>query len=233
MNATASAAQLLVIDDEPQIRHLLRFALQEAGYSVREASDGRGGLLEAAHHRPDLVLLELRLPDIAGLDLLRRLREWSSVPVLILSAWADESRKIAALDAGADDYLTKPFGAGELVARVGALLRRSSHAEYLHPVRFGAVEVDLAHRRVRKAGAIVHLTAREYAVLQMLVANRDKVLTHRQILRDVWGPGAEHQTHYLRVFMMRLRRKLEDDVSAPRHLQTESCVGYRLVTDTD
>lgn len=224
-------AHVLVIDEDPRIRHLLRFTLGEAGYAVREAADGHGGLLEAAHHHPDLVVLELALPDIPGLAVLRRLREWTGVPILIVSALADEERKIAALDAGADDYLTKPFGGGELLARIRALLRRTTPAEFCAPVRFGSVEVDLVHRRVLKSGDPVSLTAREYALLHLLVTNHDKVLTHRQILRELWGPKAENQTHYLRVFMMRLRRKLEDDLAAPRHLLTEPGVGYRLVTE--
>lgn len=231
MKSPAGKPEILVIDDEKQIRHLLRFTLEDAGYAVREAVDGHSGLVEAAHHVPEMIILDLGLPDLPGLDVLRRLREWTEIPVLILSVFAHEDRKIAGLDAGADDYLTKPFGGGELLARVRVLLRRSKPADLPNPVRFGSVEVDSVYRRVRKAGESVKLTAREYGLLHLLAANRDKVLTHRHILHEVWGPKAENQTHYLRVFMMRLRRKLEDDADSPKYLLTESGIGYRLVTD--
>jgi len=223
--------EVLVIDDENQIRRLLRFTLEDAGYAVREADTGHRGLVEAAHHHPDVVILDLGLPDISGVEVLRRLREWTSTPVLILSVFGQEERKIAGLDAGADDYLTKPFAGGELLARLRALLRRVKGAEPATLVRFAAVEVDLVRRRVMRDGRLVKLTGREYAVLRLLVANQDKVLTHRQILRELWGPRAESQTHYLRVFMMRLRRKLEEDPDAPKFFQTESGIGYRFVSE--
>lgn len=222
---------LLVIDDEVQIRRLLRFTLEDAGYLVREADTGHHGLVEAAHHHPDAVLLDLGLPDLHGTEVLKRLREWSSAPVLVLSVLGEEENKIAALDAGADDYLTKPFGGGELLARLRALLRRIKVDEPAAIARFGPFEVHLVDRKVLKNGAFVKLTAKEYALFHLFVTHRDKVLTHSQILGELWGPESLSQTHYLRIFMMRLRRKLEDEPDTPRYLQTESTVGYRLVTD--
>ncbi|OAM88480.1 response regulator [Termitidicoccus mucosus] len=232
MNEQTPKPSVLIIDDEIQIRRLLRFTLEDAGYEVREVEAGRPGLVEAAHHRPDVIVLDLGLPDMSGIDVLKRLREWSQTPVLILSVFGEESRKIEALDAGADDYLIKPFGGGELLARLRALLRRIRPNEPPATIRFGTVEVDLANRRVTKAGELVKLSVKEYAILRLLVSHQDKVLTHRQILTEVWGPGAEEQTHYLRVFMMRLRKKIEDDPNTPRYIQTESSIGYRLLSDS-
>jgi len=224
--------EVLIIEDEPQIRRLLRFTLTAAGYAVREAELGQAGLVEAAHRGPDVIILDLGLPDIPGVEVLKRLREWSAVPVLILSVFAQEGSKIAALDAGADDYLTKPFGGGELLARLRALLRRAKSVEELPTtIRFGSIEVSLVDRKVTKNGTFVKLTAKEYALLHLLVTHRDRVITHRQILAEVWGEDAVAQTHYLRIFMMRLRRKLENEPDTPKFLQTESNVGYRLVTD--
>jgi len=223
---------VLVIDDEVQIRRLLRITLTAAGYAVREADSGQQGVLEVAHRQPDVIILDLGLPDLPGVDVLKRIREWSSVPVLILSVFAQEGSKVAALDAGADDYLTKPFGGGELLARLRALLRRmKSQEEPTTTIRFGSVEVDLVDRRILKHGALVKLTAKEYALLHLLVTHRDKVITHRQILTEVWGEESAAKTHYLRIFMMRLRRKIEDEPDSPKHLQTESNIGYRLVSD--
>ncbi|MFI5356887.1 MAG: response regulator [Opitutales bacterium] len=223
---------VLVIDDDVLIRRLLRSILEKAGYNVTEADTGQRGLDEVRQHRPDLVILELRLPDFDGGEVLRRLRAWSQLPALILSAYSEESSKVAGLDAGADDYLTKPFGAAELLARLRALLRRTRTAETTAVVRFGPVEVDSERRRVTKRGMPVKLTAKEYALLQLLVTHRGKVVTHRQLLGELWGPKAMAQTHYLRVFMLRLRLKLEDEPAAPKYLQTESSVGYRLETDS-
>lgn len=231
MKTNASRPEVLVIDDENQIRRLLRFTLEDAGYAVREAETGHKGLVELAHHQPDAVILDLGLPDLPGVQVLQRLREWTATPVLILSVFGNESSKIAGLDAGADDYLTKPFGGGELLARLRALLRRVKSVDAETLVRFGDIEVDLVRRRVRRAGELVKLTAREYALLRLLVVNADKVLTHRQLLSEIWGPGAESEIHYLRVFMMRLRRKLETDPDSPHHLLTESGIGYRLVVE--
>lgn len=229
MKTEEAKADVLVIDDEVQIRRLLRFTLEEASYSMREAETGQGGLSEAAHRRPDAVILDLGLPDMPGVDVLRRLREWSPVPVLILSVFGQEKNKIAALDAGADDYLTKPFGSGELLARLRVLLRRVKSTEETAPAQFGPVTVDLEKRLVTMEGHPVKLTAREYSLLRMFVIHRGKVLTHRQILLELWGPNAEGQTHYLRIYMMRLRQKLEVDPDQPRFFQTESGVGYRLL----
>jgi two-component system KDP operon response regulator KdpE len=229
MNIDPAKADVLVIDDEVQIRRLLRFTLEEASYTMREAETGQAGLSEVAFRRPDAIILDLGLPDIGGIDVLRRLREWSPVPVLILSVFGEEKNKIAALDAGADDYLTKPFGSGELLARLRVLLRRVRPTEDTAPVQFGSIEVDLTKRLVTKDRQVVKLTAREYDLLRMLVVHRGKVLTHRQILTELWGPNAEGQTHYLRIYMMRLRQRLENDPDAPQYFQTESGVGYRLL----
>jgi two-component system KDP operon response regulator KdpE len=231
MTTEVSKPEVLVVDDETQIRRLLRFTLEDAGYAVREADTGHAGLVAAAHQLPDAIILDLGLPDLPGIEVLKRLREWSPLPVLILSVFGQEGSKIAALDAGADDYLTKPFGGGELLARLRALLRRIKLPEISSAVRFGNIEVDLVRRRVTKDGRKVKLTEKEYALLRLLVSHRDKVLTHRQLLSELWGPKEEGQTHYLRVFMMRLRRKLEDEPDAPKYLQTESGIGYRLVSD--
>lgn len=229
MTTSPAPMDILVIDDEVQIRRLLRITLETAGHTVREAATGRLGLGEAALRRPDAIILDLGLPDLGGLEVLRHLREWSQVPVLILSVRGEEQDKIAALDAGADDYLTKPFGGGELLARLRVLLRRTQPSDDISVVRFGAIEVDLAARVVRRGGEEVKLTAREYALLRLLVTHRGKVLTHRQLLRDLWGPKAEGQTHYLRVYLAHLRQKLEETPNEPRHLRTESGIGYRLV----
>lgn len=229
MTASAPKPDLLVIDDEVQIRRLLRLTLESAGYRVREAETGALGLHEAAVQRPDAIVLDLSLPDLGGLEVLRRIREWSHIPVLILSVRGDEADKIAALDAGADDYLTKPFGGGELLARVRVLLRRTQPAGEVSIARFGDVEVDFTKRTVTRAGKDLHLTVKEYALLRLLLQHRGKVVTHRQLLRDVWGPGHEEDTHYLRVHMANLRKKLEPVADAPRFVKTESGIGYRFI----
>lgn len=229
MSAAVPAPSLLVIDDEQQIRRLLRVTLESGGYQVREAGNGTLGLQEVAHQAPDGIILDLGLPDLDGTAVIRRLREWSQVPVLVLSVREAEDDKIAALDAGADDYLTKPFGGRELLARVRAILRRKPGAGEPSVVRVGDIEIDLAARLVRRAGREVHLTGREYALFKLLVQHRGKVVTHRQILREVWGPSAEERTDYLRVHMTHLRQKLEADPHAPRHFKTEAGIGYRLV----
>ncbi len=222
---------LLVIDDELQIRRLLRITLEGEHYKVREAETGQLGLQEIAHQAPDGVILDLGLPDMDGAEVIRRLREWSKVPVLVLSVREAEDDKIAALDAGADDYLTKPFSGRELLARLRAILRRKPEASEPSVVRLGHVEIDQAARVVRRDGHEVHLTAREYALLKLLVQHRGKVVTHRQILRELWGPNAEEQTQYLRVHMTHLRQKLEADPHSPRLLKTEAGIGYRLIAD--
>jgi two-component system KDP operon response regulator KdpE len=222
---------VLVIDDEVQIRRLLRITLEAAGITVLEADTGRIGLEEAARCHPDAIILDLGLPDLGGLQVLKQLREWSKVPVLVLTVLAAESDKVAALDAGADDYLTKPFGSAEITARLRAILRRVTDENEPSVVKFGDIEMDLAARTVRRGGSEVRLTAKEYAMLRLLVVHRGKVVTHGQMLRELWGPKAEENTHYLRVHMTHIRQKLEAEPHKPRHLRTESGIGYRLVED--
>lgn len=219
---------LLVIDDERQIRRLLRVTLEAAGYRVREAESGSHGIQEIAAAAPDGVVLDLGLPDLDGVEVVRRLREWTTLPILVLSVRDGETDKIAALDAGADDYLTKPFGAGELLARLRAILRRAPAGAEPPIVRFGDIEFDRSARQIRRQGVEIHLTGKEYAFLALLVQHRGKVVTHRQILRKLWGPNAEENTHYLRVQMTHLRKKLEPDPNQPVFLKTESGIGYRL-----
>ena len=231
MSLPAAKPTLLVIDDEKQIRRLLRVTLESEGYKVRETETGQLGLQEVAHQAPDGIILDLGLPDLDGTQVIKRLREWSKVPVLVLSVRESEDDKIAALDAGADDYLTKPFSGRELLARVRAILRRMPAADEPAVIRVGDLEIDQMARIVRRNAEEVHLTAKEYALLQLLVQHRGKVVTHRQILRELWGPNSEENTHYLRVHMTHLRQKLEADPHAPRHLKTEAGIGYRLVTE--
>lgn len=225
----------IVIEDEPQIRRFVRGALEAEGWLVHEAGTLRDGLAAAGTRQPDLLVLDLGLPDGDGVTLIQDVRGWSAVPIIVLSARSDEADKIAALDAGADDYLTKPFGTGELLARVRANLRRPRAAaggsgdEPEALFRFGEIELDRAARLVRRAGAEVHLTPTEYRLLAVLAANPGRVLTQRQLLREVWGPSHSEQTHYLRIYMGHLRQKLEADPAQPRHLITETAVGYRLV----
>ncbi len=233
MSIDSAHPTVLVVDDEVQIRRLLRLTLEEAGYTVRETDTGQSGLNEIARQAPDAIVLDLGLPDLSGVEVLKQLRTWSTAPVLVLSVFGEEGSKIAALDAGADDYLTKPFGDGELLARLRALLRRIKPAVASSTFSFGAVKIDFVRRRVTRNGRIVKLTAMEYALLQLFLTHRGKVLTHRQILRELWGPKAEGQTHYLRTYMLRLRRKLETDADAPKHFQTESGIGYRFVSGAD
>ncbi len=229
--AKPPAPVVLIVEDERHIRRFLRTALESEHCQVSEAANAERGRIEAGTRKPDLVLIDLGLPDGDGVELLRELRTWSSVPVLVLSARSDEADKVAALDAGADDYLTKPFGIAELLARVRALLRRALRPQVDGPalVAFGDVEVDLARRLVTRAGEPVHLTPIEFKLLGQLIANAGRVLTHRQLLAQVWGPSHVDDTHYLRVYMAGLRRKLEPDPGIPAHILTESGVGYRLV----
>ena len=222
-------ARILVIDDEAQIQRLLRVALTSHGYEVAEAASGQQGLGEAAVYRPDLVILDLGLPDMDGLEVVRRLREWSKVPVIILSAKEQENDKIVALDAGADDYLTKPFGMGELLARMRAAIRHAAGAGNEPVLTINDLIIDLARRKVTVDGHEVKLTPTEYDLMKNLAIHAGKVLTHRQLLRAVWGVAYENDTHYLRVFIGQLRRKIEADPSRPRHIITEPGVGYRLL----
>ena len=229
MAADTRKPEVLVIDDEVQIRRLLRVTLEAGGFAVRDSDCGQVGLSEIAFRRPDVVVLDIGLPDISGVEVLRRLREWTKVPVLVLSVLGHEDDKVAALDAGADDYLTKPFNGRELLARLRVMLRHAQPDDGVSIVRFGSIEVDFTRRIVTRRGAEVPLTAKEYALVRLLVSHRGKVLTHRQVLRDVWGPNAEDKTHYLRVYLDRVRRKLEDDPKRPRHFKTVLGVGYRFV----
>ena len=223
----------VIVEDEPQIRRFVRAALEAEHWQVFEAGTLKQGLIEAGTRRPDLVILDLGLPDGDGVDYLRDLRAWSQVAVIVLSARSDEADKIAALDAGADDYLTKPFGVGELMARVRVALRRGQKAADggNASFAFGKVLVDFSTRRVQRDGEPVHLTPIEYRLLGVLIANVGRVLTHRALLREVWGPSHSEHTHYLRVYMGQLRQKLEDEPAQPRHILTETGVGYRLIAD--
>jgi len=221
----------LLIEDEPQIRRFVRLALEEEGWHVQEAATMNRGLIEAGTRKPDLVILDLGLPDGDGIDLIADLRAWSPVPVIVLSARTDEEQKIRALDAGADDYLTKPFGVGELLARVRAMLRRR-RAPGQEPggiVRFGDVQVDQQARLVTRGGQAVRLTPTEFRLLSVLVNNAGRVVTAPQLLREVWGPSNAENGHYVRIYMGHLRQKLEHDPAQPVHLLTETGVGYRLL----
>jgi len=219
----------LVIDDELQIRRLLRVCLEAKGYRVSEAATGQEGITQAAQYPPDIVILDLGLPDMDGVAVLKRLREWTKVPVVVLSVRDREEDKIAALDNGADDYVTKPFSTGELLARLRVAQRHAQSQSENVVFRSGGLEVDLAGRTVTLNGKMVKLTATEYALLRLFVQHAGKVLTHRQILREVWGPNYTEQTHYLRVYMTHLREKLEAEPSSPTLLITEPGIGYRLV----
>jgi two-component system, OmpR family, KDP operon response regulator KdpE len=220
----------LVIDDELQIRRLLRVCLEANGYRVQEAATGKEGINEAAQRPPDVVLLDLGLPDMEGVAVLKRLREWSRVPVVVLSVRDREEDKIAALDNGADDYVTKPFSSGELLARLRVAQRHAAPTSEVTVFRTGLLEVDLAARVVKRKGVEVKLTATEYNLLRLFVQHAGKVLTHRQILREVWGPNSVEQTHYLRVYLAHLREKLEANPAEPELLITEPGVGYRLIS---
>jgi len=228
---TEPTVNVVLIEDEKQIRRFVKAALEAEGVTVHEADTGQRGLIEAATRKPDLVIVDLGLPDTDGLDVIRELRGWTDIPVIVLSARSQESEKVAALDAGADDYLSKPFGVSELMARIRAHLRRRNHAGLVETpsVHFGPIEVDLALRQVRRDGVAVHLTPIEYRLLSTLVRHAGRVLTHRQLLRDVWGPSHVESNHYLRIYMGHLRQKLERDAAQPEHIVTETGVGYRLV----
>jgi len=221
----------ILIEDERQIRRFVRTALEAEGWNVYETDTLRQGLSDAGTRKPDLVILDLGLPDGDGMEFLRDLRGWSKVPVIVLSARVGEHDKIEALDAGADDYLTKPFGVGELLARVRAASRRRQEMSTAPGAifEFGDVRIDLSLRTVHKRGIAIHLTPIEYRLLTLLIANSGKVLTHRQILREVWGPSHSEDGHYVRVYMGHLRQKLEDEPAQPKHILTETAVGYRLV----
>ncbi len=226
---TVIAPVAIVIEDEKQIRRLVRDALEDEGWQVFEAETVRQGLVEAGARQPDVVILDLGLPDRDGIDFIRDLRGWSDLPVIVLSARSQEADKITALDAGADDYLTKPFSVGELLARVRVTLRRREKAKDGTTVaEFGGVCVDMVNRTVTRDGQSVRLTPIEYKLLVLLIRNAGKVLTHRQILRELWGPSHVESNHYLRIFMSQLRRKLEVNPTRPRWLLTEIGAGYKL-----
>jgi two-component system KDP operon response regulator KdpE len=226
----APAPLVLVVDDEPPIRRFLRAALESQGYRFEEATTGQEALSQAASHPPELVLLDLGLPDLDGFEVVRRLREWSAVPVIVLTARGREDDKIRALDAGADDYVTKPFATGELLARMRVALRHRAQVGdgETSVVESGELKIDLGRRQVTLAGAEVRLTPIEYRLLVALARHPGRVLTHEHLLREVWGPGYTTQHHYLRVYMAQLRQKLEREPSRPRWLLTEPGVGYRM-----
>ncbi|MFJ2684297.1 response regulator [Pseudomonas sp. NPDC087342] len=227
---TESVPHVLIIEDEKEIRRFVRMALQAEGLEVHEADTFHRGLIDAGTRRPDLIILDLGLPDGDGIDLIRDVRSWSPVPIIVLSARGGEADKILALDSGADDYLVKPFGTGELLARVRALLRRQTKgADNSSVLSFGEVRIDIERRVVERSGAPLHLTPLEYRLLVHLCTHPNRVLTHLQLLKAVWGPSHTTDTPYLRVFMGGLRKKVEVDPSQPRHLVTETGVGYRFI----
>jgi two-component system KDP operon response regulator KdpE len=224
-------ATVVLIEDDKQIRRFVRSTLEAEGMRVFDAESGQVGLREIAFRKPDLVVVDLGLPDMDGLEVIHEMRTWSEAPVIVLSARMQEEAKVAALDAGADDYLTKPFGVSELLARIRAQLRRRQRggSQETPVVRFGEVEVDLSARTVMRGGEMVHLTPKEYLLLTTLVKHAGRVLTHRQLLLEVWGPAFVESQHYLRIYMAHLRRKLEVDAAQPVHIITETGVGYRVV----
>ncbi len=228
---SALKPSVLVIDDELQIRRLLRACLEGNGYRVLEAATGQEGITQAAQHPPDVVLLDLGLPDMDGVTVLKRLREWSRVPVVVLSVRDREDDKVAALDCGADDYVTKPFSTAELLARLRVTQRHTLASTESPIYRSGNLEVDLTTRIVKLGGREVKLTATEYSLLRFLVLHAGRVLTHGQILKEVWGPNYGAQTHYLRVYIAHLREKLEADPAKPALITTEPGVGYRLAAE--
>lgn len=223
---------VIVIEDEPKIRRFIRMSLETEGCQVYETDSMQRGLIETGTRKPDMVVLDLVLPDGDGVDFIRDLRAWSDIPVIVLSARTTEADKVGALDAGADDYLTKPFGAAELLARVRAQLRRRSNTvgNSSTVFEFGKIRADLGRRIVERAGEPLHLTPIEYRLLAYLITHPDSVLTHRQLLKTVWGPSHADDSHYVRVYMGLLRKKIEDDPSQPRHIITEAGVGYRFIS---
>ena len=232
----AARRHLLLIEDDPQIQRFLATALEAHGYALRVACNGGEGLRYAALHQPDIAIVDIGLPDISGLEVIQRLREWFAQPILVLSARDRESDKVAALDLGADDYLTKPFGIGELLARLRVMERHLSgqtDTRELPRIDIGAITLDLAARRVQRDGCDLHLTPIEYALLATLARHRGKLLTHRQLLREVWGAAHTESPQYLRIYMRALRRKIEADPARPRYLLTEVGVGYRLAEEPD
>ncbi|MBH1971805.1 MAG: two-component system response regulator KdpE [Moraxellaceae bacterium] len=224
--------QIVIIEDEKQIRHFLYSALTADGFQVYEAENGQRGLIDCATRKPDLVILDLGLPDIDGISVIEQLRTWSQIPIIVLSARSQEAEKVAALDAGADDYLTKPFGLSELQARIRAHLRRQEPQQQTldaHHIHFGDIAIDVSQRIVLRQQQAVHLTQIEYRLLLTLIRHAGKVMTHRQLLQAVWGPNHTESGHYLRIYMGHLRQKLEVTPAQPKHFLTETGVGYRFV----
>lgn len=219
---------IVIIEDDPPIRRFLRTGLRTQNFTIFEAATGKQGIIEAEVRKPDLIILDLGLPDIDGVDVIKAVRTWSTVPIIILSARSNEQNKIDALDAGADDYLTKPFGFGELLARMRVALRHSSAATTAEVFTNGDLTIDLHNRVVKMAGEEIHLTPIQYRLLTVLIKYPGKVLTHQQILKEVWGPSYQENAHYLRIYMSQLRQKLEADPTQPKYLLTESGVGYRF-----
>jgi two-component system, OmpR family, KDP operon response regulator KdpE len=231
MTVDSAKPVVIVVEDEAQIRRFVRLALEAEDCAVHEAETLQKGPIDAGTPHPHPIILDLGLPDGDGVDFIHDLRNWSQIPVIVLSARSEEADKVRALDAGADDYLTKPFGAAELVARVRAQLRRRAlgSSDETSAIEFGSIRIDLRKRVVERAGELLHLTPIEYRLLTYLIANPDCVLTHRQILKAVWGPSHSEDAHYVRVYMGHLRKKLEDQPAQPKHIITESSVGYRFV----
>ena len=223
----------LLIDDEPQIRKLLRLALESDGYAVHEAENGERGLAEVAFRRPNVIVLDLGLPDLNGVEVLKRLRDWSDTPVVILSVRDSEEQKVAALDAGADDYVTKPFGTAELLARLRVAQRRARPADGAPVFVAGKLQVDLAARIVTVSGKEIKLTVTEYALLALFVKHAGRILTHRHILREIWGPKSEEHRQYLRVYVTHLRQKIETDPANPVLIKTEPGIGYRFAAPNE
>jgi two-component system KDP operon response regulator KdpE len=227
-------ANIIVIEDEQQIRRFIVTSLENAALQVHSAETGQQGLIEVGTRKPDTVVLDLGLPDMDGIEVIQQIRSWSTVPIIVLSARTDEAEKVKALDAGADDYLTKPFGSAELLARIRAQLRRRSLAVEGSSnnglYSFGEITVDLPKRQVFRASELVHLTPIEFRLLGILIRNAGRVVTQRQLLKEVWGPTYVESSHYLRIYMGHLRQKLEEDAAQPKYLITETGVGYRLAT---
>ena len=224
-----NALRILVIDDEPQIRKLLKVSLSAYGYNIDQAESGRDGISQAAIFKPDLIMVDLGLPDIDGKDVIRQIREWSNVPIIILTARDQEQEKIAALDTGADDYVTKPFSMGELLARIRVCLRRSAQSDDEPVLTCGGLKIDLLLRKVTVEGREVKLTPTEYEIIKLMAKHAGRVLTHKQLLKAVWGNYCDDDTHYIRVYIAQLRRKIEVDPAQPHYIITESGVGYRLL----
>lgn len=224
-----SNAEILVIDDEAQIRKLLDITLHSNGYKVNEAVNGKEGLIKAANHPPELILLDIGLPDESGLVVLTKLREWYTKPVIVLSVQSNEETIVQALDSGANDYLVKPFRTGELLARVRSALRGAATSDHKTLIECNGLQIDLSARVVKKDKEVIKLTATEYSLLVLLARNEGKVLTHQHLLREIWGPGYINQSQYLRVFIAQLRKKIEIDPNHPAHILTESGIGYRFV----